>query len=218
MKRLGNLPITQRWMFGVIALGIPASAIGALYPSNTWLQVGPVALLLPPAMLVLRRWPISNVAAACIACFVLLHLVAARWSYSFVPYDNWLRALGVDNLDAGTAFQRNMFDRLVHFSFGLLVIIPFNEAASCYGALSRRQALFGAAMFVLAIGGLYEIFEWSLTMTMSPADAGAYNGEQGDVFDSQKDMAVAAFGAAFGVLLQLLLWRRSGFPDHLLQK
>ena len=50
-------------------------------------------------------------------------------------------------------------------------------------------------LFVLAVGGLYEIFEWLLVMTLSPADAGAYNGEQGDRFDSQKDMAIAALGA-----------------------
>ena len=196
-------------MIGVIALGIPASAIGALYPSNTWLQVGPVALLLPFAIFALRRWPLTNAAALCIACFVLLHLIAARWSYSFVPYNDWLRAVGIGNFDGDASFHRNMFDRLVHFAFGLLAIIPFGEAASRYGNLSKRRALFGAVMFVLAVGGLYEIFEWSLTMAMSPADAGAYNGEQGDVFDSQKDMAIAAMGGLLGALVQLWLWRRS---------
>ncbi|MFM6933501.1 MAG: DUF2238 domain-containing protein [Novosphingobium sp.] len=44
------------------------------------------------------------------------------------------------------------------------------------------------------------MFEWSLTMAMAPADAGAYNGEQGDRFDSQKDMAVAALGALIALL------------------
>lgn len=47
---------------------------------------------------------------------------------------------------------------------------------------------------MLAVGGFYEIFEWTLTLALAPADAGAYNGEQGDMFDSQKDMAVAALG------------------------
>ena len=200
-------------MLGVITLGIPASAIGSLYPSNTWLQVGPVALLLPVAVAALRRWPISNAAAACIATFVLLHLVAARWSYSFVPYDAWLRFVGIGEFDATTGFKRNMFDRLVHFAFGLLAIAPFCEIGSRYGQLSQRQALAGSFLFVLAVGGLYEIFEWSLTMALSPADAGAYNGEQGDLFDSQKDMAVAAFGAALAILPVWLRlhWVRSAF-------
>ena len=52
---MSGIPISQRWMLGAIALGIPLSAIGAIYPTNTWLQVGPVALLLPLAVLALRR-------------------------------------------------------------------------------------------------------------------------------------------------------------------
>ena len=180
---------TQTRMIAAIALAIPLSAIGALYPQNTWLQVGPIALLLPAAWWALRRYPISNAAAGCLAAFVLLHLFAARWSYSFVPYDQWLPGLG-----SSLGFTRNMFDRLVHFLFGVLAVLPFAEIAMRYGGLGRRPALIGAALFVLSVGGLYEVFEWTLTLALAPADAGAYNGEQGDMFDSQKDMAIAALG------------------------
>jgi putative membrane protein len=176
-------------MIAAIALAIPLSAIGALYPQNTWLQVGPVALLLLAAWWALRRYPISDAAAGCLAAFVLLHLFAARWSYSFVPYDQWLPGLG-----SAFGSTRNMFDRLVHFLFGVLAVLPFAEISMRYGGLCRRPALIGAALFVLAAGGFYEIFEWTLTLALAPADAGAYNGEQGDMFDSQKDMAVATLG------------------------
>lgn len=184
------IPPVQRGMLAAIAAGIPLSAIGAIYSSNTWLQVGPVAVLLPGAVLALRRWPLSNAAAGCIAAFVLLHLFAARWSYSFVPYDAWL-----PGIDAALGFERNMFDRLVHFLFGALAVLPFAEMTTRYGGLKLRTAIVGAVLFVLAAGSLYEIFEWILTLTMAPQDAGAYNGEQGDRFDGHKDMAVAAFGA-----------------------
>ncbi len=205
---MAKLPAAQRWMLGAIALGIPVSAVGALYPSNTWLQVGPVALLLPFSIAALRRWPISNAAAACITLFVLLHLIAARWSYSFVPYQDWLRTAGLGEPAPHSGFERNMFDRLVHFAFGLLAVLPFCEIAGRHGGLTKRQALSGALLFVLAVGGLYEIFEWSLTVTLAPADAGAYNGEQGDMFDSQKDMAIAALGALLAIPVQTWLWRR----------
>ena len=208
MTGLAKLPVAQRWMLGVITLGIPVSAVGALYPSNTWLQVGPVALLLPLTIAALRRWPISNPAAACVTLFVLLHLIAARWSYSFVPYHDWFRAVGLGGPTPHSGFERNMFDRLVHFAFGLLAVLPFCEIAVRHGQITRRQALSGALLFVLAVGGLYEIFEWSLTMTLAPTDAGAYNGEQGDMFDSQKDMAIAAVGALLAIPVQMRLWRR----------
>ncbi len=176
----------QGWMLAAVTLGIPLSAWGALYPGNTWLQVGPVAVALPFARAALRRAPISNASAACMTAFVLLHLFAARWSYSFVPYDAWFPAL---------ASERNMFDRLVHFAFGALAMAPMVEAGVRYWGLSPRMALVFAVTFVLAVGGLYEIFEWSLTLALAPEDAGAYNGEQGDMFDAQKDMALAGVGA-----------------------
>jgi putative membrane protein len=202
------IPAFQRGLIAAIGLGIPASAIGALYPSNTWLQVGPVALLLPMANWALRRWPLGNASAGCVAAFVLLHLFAARWSYSFVPYDEWL-----PGLDTLFGFERNMFDRLVHFLFGVLAILPFAEVAIRHGGLSLRTALMGAVLFVLAVGGLYEIFEWTLTLTLAPEDAGAYNGEQGDIFDGQKDMAIAAVGALLALLPATQRLNRVGIVD-----
>jgi putative membrane protein len=181
----------QGWMLSAVALGVPLSAWGALYPTNTWLQVGPVAATLPFAWSALRRAPISNASAGCITAFVLLHLFAARWSYSFVPYDMWLGGAAGSTF----GFERNMFDRLVHFAFGALAMAPLFEAGVRYWGLTPRMAIIFAVTFVFAVGGLYEIFEWSLTLALAPEDAGAYNGEQGDKFDAQKDMALAGLGA-----------------------
>jgi putative membrane protein len=198
------IPLAQRWMLAAVAVGIPLSAIAALYPSNTWLQVGPVALLIPLAIQALRRWPLSNAAAGCVAVFALLHLFAAHWTYSYVPYDRWLP------IDSALGFERNMFDRLVHFLFGLLVVLPFAELAMRHAGLTLRAALVGALLFVLAAGSLYEIFEWTLTITLSPHDAGAYNGEQGDRFDGQKDMTLAAFGALLAAVPAARRLKRAG--------
>ncbi|MBU7581170.1 MAG: DUF2238 domain-containing protein [Porphyrobacter sp.] len=180
------LPKAQGWMLAAVVLGIPLSVWGALYPGNTWLQVGPVAPGLPFAWRALSRAPISNASAACITAFVLLHLLAARWSYSFVPYDTWFPPLEA---------ERNHFDRLVHFAFGVLAMAPIVEVGVRYWGLSARMAMVFAMAFVLAVGGLYEIFEWCLTLILAPEAAGAYNGEQGDMFDAQKDMALAGLGA-----------------------
>ena len=50
-------------------------------------------------------------------------------------------------------------------------------------------------MWVFAVSAAYEIFEWFLAVVMDPAAADAYNGQQGDVFDSPKDMAMAGLGS-----------------------
>lgn len=197
------LATAQRWMLAAVALAVPLSAWGAIYPINTWLQVGPVALMLPLAYRLLRHRTVSNASAACMTGFVLLHLFAARWSYSFVPYEAWLG----EGISAVFGSDRNNFDRLVHFLFGVLAMPPMVELGARHGGLSARMALAFALMFVLAVGGLYEIFEWSLTLTLASEDAGAYNGEQGDMFDAQKDMALAGSGA----VLTVPLVRRAGW-------
>jgi putative membrane protein len=56
-----------------------------LYPRNTLLQHAPTALLILAAVPILRRWPLSNEAVACIFLFFMLHSIGARYSYSFVP-------------------------------------------------------------------------------------------------------------------------------------
>ena len=36
---------------------------------------------------------------------------------------------------------------------------------------------------------IYELFEWLLTIVMTAEEADYYNGQQGDMWDAQKDMA-----------------------------
>ena len=192
---MAPLSTAQRIMLALIVAAIPASIIGAIYPGNTWLQVGPVIVTLPFVPAVLRRWPVSGAGSWCVTLFILLHLFGARWSYSYVPYETWgSAALGAD-FNAAMGWNRNMFDRLVHFSFGALITPVATEVLQRYAKLSLRMAVSVAVLTVLAVSCVYEIFEWSLTMFLAPADAGAYNGEQGDRFDSQKDMAIAALGS-----------------------
>lgn len=57
-----------------------------------------------------------------------------------------------------------------------------------------------AFLFVGAVSALHEIFEWLLTVILAPGIADDYNGQQGDVWDAQKDMATAIVGAAIAAL------------------
>ena len=54
---------------------------------------------------------------------------------------------------------------------------------------------------------IYELFEWALTLVLSPEDAEGYNGQQGDVFDAQKDMALATLGSTIAAISFLITWR-----------
>ena len=51
-----------------------------------------------------------------IVAFTLLHVIGARYIYSYVPYKEWAVSLGV--VEKGFFHDpRNHYDRLVHFFF-----------------------------------------------------------------------------------------------------
>jgi putative membrane protein len=191
----------QRCLLLLVAVSIPLSAWEASYPPNTWLQLGPVAVLVCAAPFLLRRYSLSDGATVCVASFLLLHTLAARWTYSDVPYDAWSIALTGLSIDGALGLARNDFDRLVHFCFGLLAVRPVAEIARRQSGIRPPVALCIALEFVFAISALYEIFEWSLAVFMDPAAADAYNGQQGDMFDAQKDMAKAALGGLVATVI-----------------
>src|SRR5690606_6454139 len=87
------------------------------------------------------------------------------------------------------------YDRLVHLAFGVLAMPPAVEWLRRHGGLGPRAAGWGAVAGVVVIGAIYEIFEWLLAIAVAGAAADSYNGQQGDIWDAQKDMALALAGA-----------------------
>src|SRR5262249_43002398 len=67
-----------------------------------------------------NRFPISRLSFFAIILFLTLHTLGARYLYSYVPYDAWAQKLLGINITETFGFQRNHYDRLVHFSYGLL--------------------------------------------------------------------------------------------------
>lgn len=198
-------------------LGTAAFALlsiwGSPYPQLAPLQNIPTLLLLLAMGFGLRKYPLSNLAVGATSLFLLLHTIGGRYIYSFVPYDEWSRAIGLPSVSEMFGFERNHYDRLVHFSFGLLLFWPLQEALDRYTRLTPRWAVYVAVEFVLAASALYEIFEWMLTLLMAPGNADAYNGQQGDMWDAQKDMALAFGGALIAGLLSRFRISRWGSPE-----
>jgi putative membrane protein len=198
---LSALPRLQRLLLGLLLALLLIAQVDQPYPAIEPLQHIPTALLLVAAPWLLRRWPLSTPALACIILFLALHTLGGRYIYSNVPYDEWARALTGRGLSEAFGWTRNHYDRLVHFAFGLLSTVPVAEVARRYGGLSRRGAMLAVAGWVLSLSCFYEIFEWLLTIVAAGETADRYNGQQGDIWDAQKDMALAALGAVMVVAL-----------------
>jgi putative membrane protein len=103
-------------------------------------------------------------------------------------------------------FTRNHYDRLVHFFFGLLLVIPAWRCARRFAGTSRWWSAVFATSIILAASALYEVFEWLVAVTMAPDWAESYNGQQGDVWDAQRDMALATLGAILGLSVAAPFW------------
>lgn len=186
---------TQAVLLGLTALWALVSLIDSPYPSLAPLQNLPTLVIVAGLWLALRRWPMPTSAVACACLFLWLHTLGGRYIYSFVPYEDWARAVGLPSPAVTLGLQRNSWDRLVHFSFGACWVHPISAWLARHRKLSLSLATYIAVEFVLAGSAIYEIFEWLLTVFMAGPDALAYNGQQGDPWDPQKDMALAGIGA-----------------------
>jgi len=81
-------------------------------------------------------------------------------------------------------------------------------------AYIRAQMLTGRMTYTipicitLAFSAMYEIFEWGAA-EIAGGDLGvAYLGTQGDVWDAQKDMALAGFGSVLAMAATLFVHTR----------
>lgn len=195
-------------IIGLLFAAIPLSFIGAPYPEELILQHTATVFGLVCLAVAVWRFQPSPLSFACVAMFIGLHIIGARWIYSFVPYDDVARSLFGRSLSEVFGWQRNHYDRLVHFASGLLGVPPASEILQrTAGMKSRGAALMGIAC-VMSIGAIYEIFEWQIAVRLAPEHAEAYNGQQGDIWDPQKDLAMALLGSIIAAAL-LFRWSPS---------
>jgi len=155
-----------------------------------------------------RRWPLGSGAFAAVCGFVALHCIGARWLYSNVPYEAWLQALAGWSPGAAFGWQRNHFDRLIHFLYGACFTPALAQLARhAWPALRGGQAFALAVMAVMCSSLVYEWLEWGIALALSPEAAEAYNGQQGDIWDAHADMLLATIGSLLAWPLARRAWR-----------
>jgi putative membrane protein len=188
-------------MLAVLLVVWAVSCIAVPYPKYFAMQHLPTVIAVVALVAIERRIGIGRASFAMVIAFLLLHIVGARYLYSFVPYDDWMDRLFGFRINSTFGFERNHYDRLVHFAFGLLFVLPLWEFCEKRLRLRAVWSAIAAMCIVLAASAVYEIAEWAVAMTFAPNWAEAYNGQQGDIWDAQKDMALAWAGAAAAVAL-----------------
>jgi putative membrane protein len=194
-----------------VALVAALTFIAPPYPHEILLQHIPTAVALGLLAISHRFLPISDRSLTMLVLFLLVHIVGARWIYSFVPYDRWSQTLLGVSISEAMGWHRNHYDRFVHFMYGVLFAYPIREFCLRRLLVSRRFASYIALEFTMATSMLYEVVEWGLAMALAPDAAERYNGQQGDMWDAQKDMVLASLGAV--VTLTVIEVRRAWGRD-----
>jgi putative membrane protein len=148
-----------------------------------------------------NRFRLTTVSYVIITLLVILTFIGGHYSYSRVPLFTWIK----DYFD----LQRNYYDRFGHFLKGLMVIVIIEILLRKTVLLKSKTTNFIALCITLAIGALYEIIEWASTKIGKEGRATKdFLGMQGDIWDSQKDMALLLVGSILSLFFTKILYKK----------
>ena len=180
---------------GVFALVWLLLAIGPHHRQDWLLENVLVAIAIGLLVATYRKVPLSKASYTLLFIYLSLHALGAHYTYAEVPYDRWFQALTGTTFNELVGWERNNFDRLVHFCDGLLLAYPVRELFLRIASFRGFWSYFLPLDLTMSTSMLYELIEWAAAEAFGGELGAAYLGTQGDVWDAHKDMALASLGA-----------------------
>lgn len=178
------------WVFAGIWVLL---AIDPVSRSDWFLENILIFLGVPLVLYVNRHFRLSLLSFTLIFIFLCLHAIGSHYTYSEVPFGKWVsEQLG---------FERNHYDRFVHFLWGFLLTLPVFEILRKRVSRSKPRAIFlFACSIIVLFGVLYELMEWAAAVVVAPEAGTAFLGTQGDEWDAQKDLLLNFAGSVGSVV------------------
>ena len=146
-----------------------------------------------------RRLPLSDLSYVLIFVYLSLHEWGAEYKYSDVPLGEWMKPW--------LHTTRNHYDRIMHFSYGLLLAYPMQEWFMRVAGVTNRWRYLLPVESTLAFSAGYEMAEAFAALVLTPERGEEFVGMQGDMWDSQKDMFMAGLGAVTAMIVIALMRR-----------
>lgn len=178
-------------------------AIAPRYRSDWALENVVVAIAILILAISWRWYVFSKTSYVLMALFLSLHAIGSHYTYSLVPYDAFFEKLTGRSINGIFGWERNHYDRLIHFLYGLLMLFPYREAFLHFARVKWPPWSYLIPFsLILATSLVYEMIEWAAASVFGGDLGMAYLGTQGDVWDAQKDSFFAMIGAliATGVI------------------
>ncbi|HET7434851.1 MAG TPA: DUF2238 domain-containing protein [Thermoanaerobaculia bacterium] len=183
----------SRWLLAIF-LAVLLWSAWRPHDYFTWfLEVFPALIGVVVLLATHRSFRLTPLLYVLLTLHAIILMVGGHYTYAEVPLGFWMeRAFG---------FARNHYDRIGHFAQGFVPAIAAREI------LIRRDVVRGrwwryaiVVAFCLAISASYELLEFTVSM-LTGSKGDAFLGTQGDIWDTQKDMALALIGAIVAPLL-----------------
>jgi putative membrane protein len=177
--------------------------IDPVYRKVWYVENSLVLALMTFLALTYRHLTLSRVSYTLIFLFLCLHEIGAHYSYALVPYDEFFVRLTGRSLNRLMRWDRQNYDRIVHFCYGLCFAYPIRELYLRMASVRGFWGYFLPLDLTMSTSMIYEIIEWIGGEHLGGKFRSAFVAEQGDPWDSQKDMACATAGAIIAILIIL---------------
>ena len=180
------------WICGAMAV---AFLLAAYHPDTVFdwaLENTLVFLFIPFLIWGYRKLPLSDLSYLLILGYLCIHEFGAHYKYSDVPLGEWMKGI--------LHTQRNHYDRVAHFAFGLLLSYPMQEMFLRSAKITSMWRYYLPVETTLALSAIYEILEAGSASLLTPQRLEEFVGMQGDPWDSQEDMLMAGLGSVVAMV------------------
>jgi putative membrane protein len=212
--------LSRKLYLGTLAVLLAALWVPlAFHPfdrSDWWLENALTFIGVAVLVATHRVFPLSRVSYTTLFVFLCLHTIGAHYTYAEVPYDEAWRQLTGHSFDALVGWERNNYDRVVHFGYGLLLAYPIREVFLRVANVRGFWGYFLPLDLTMSSSMLYELIEWGAALVVGGELGQAYLGTQGDEWDAHKDMALASLGALISmcVTAAINIWLQRDFAHE----
>ena len=159
----------------------------------------PIFVVFGLLLLTYPKFQFSNTAYLLMSCWLIMHLIGAKYTFANVPFD-WANQF----LSSFLGEERNHFDRVAHYMIGFYSF-PMAEWLLRKRKCGLGVAFFFALFFIISVAATYEIIEWQYAVIEGGNAGIEFLGSQGDIWDAQKDMLADTLGALTALLLYLVV-------------
>lgn len=148
-------------LLGVLfALVFGALAVAPSHRADWALENALVVAFVVAVAVTYKRFTLSRISYTLIFVFLCLHEIGSHYTYAEVPYDAWFESLTGRTFNSLVGWERNNFDRVIHFSYGLLLAYPVREVFWRVASARGFWSYFLPLDITMSTSMIYELVEW----------------------------------------------------------